>query len=71
MIIASCGHQVNTVTTLTTKYVTREGHHALRYGSYCPKCATMLVEADEVLYNEEQESEWLNINSYEYHEDYL
>lgn len=62
MILTSCGHRVrfsNQVISLTTKILDSSGKRSVRYGSYCPECASYLSKKGDVLETEYQEHEWL------------
>jgi hypothetical protein len=65
---ASCGHEIidDEYTALATKTIAcaEEGYvNSVLYGTYCPDCAKELEASGDVLYNEQEEMEWLSTDT--------
>ena len=63
--IASCGHEVESpyhTWNYSVKEYTREGNRAIAYMSLCKDCFDYLEKEGEILYNIDEENEWLGLN---------
>ena len=60
-IIATCGHEVQTVTEghVTTKDCTREGEPAVSYQVLCPECLRYYEKQCAVLHTDAERAAWL------------
>lgn len=67
-IRASCGHEVEHLSHLwdySVKEYTAEGNPAIAYVALCKDCFDYLAQEGQILYNEDEENEWLGLNKQE------
>lgn len=65
--IASCGHPIESYynSVFTTKEYDEEDNHAIAYMSLCEDCLAYHKKEGTLIYNKDEENEWIGLNKQE------